>query len=198
MRAGRLLDRVAAGRLDDLALLDHPRQSGGGRVAVGVQGLGHVAGGALRVVLEVVDDAPGDVALALTRRGASGAGAACGRSAHRALRRRRALITVTLAEFLDLAIKPSETLLQIGALGFKRVDDLLQARHVVLPGRDELEVIPYLVAAGWPCYTTDTWWPCLAERPRGRRRNPRYAYLEASRDLVVKAGAASRRRRLDV
>jgi hypothetical protein len=31
---------------------------------------------------------------------------------------------VTLAELLDLAIKPGETLLQIGALGFKPVDDL--------------------------------------------------------------------------
>jgi hypothetical protein len=37
-----------------------------------------------------------------------------------------------------LAIKPGETLQQIGALGFKRVDDLLYARHVSLPGRTEL------------------------------------------------------------
>src|SRR3954469_6278400 len=170
MRAGRLLDRVAPGRLDDLALLDHPRQSGGGRVAVGVQGLRHGAGGALPVVFEVVEDAPGHVALALTRRGASGAGAACGRSAHRALRRRRALITVTLAEFLDLAIKPTETLLQIGALGFKRVDDLLHARHVILPGRDELEAMGSRRCwADGPCHTTDTWWPGLAERTPGRR-----------------------------
>src|SRR5436190_12766873 len=169
MRAGRLLDRVAPGRLGDLALLDHLRQSSGGRVAVGVQGLRHGAGGAMRVVVEVVVDARGDVALALTRRGASGAGAACGRSAQRALRRRRALITVTLAEFLDLAIKPSETLLQIGALGFKRVDDLLQARHVILPGRDELEVIPYLVAGRMGRATRATPWPPCAQRPRGRR-----------------------------
>src|SRR3954452_5717752 len=182
MRAGRLLDRVALGRLDDLARLDHLRQSGGGRVAVGVQGLGHVAGGALRVVLEVVDDAPGDVALALTRGGASGAGAACGRSAHRALRRRRALITVTLAEFLDLAIKPSETLLQIGAFGFKRVDDLLHARHMILPDRDELEARPSRrCRAHGPCHTTDTW--CRAW-PNGRQvggADPRDASLEVSR-----------------
>src|SRR3954452_9525477 len=182
MRAGRLLDRVALGRLDDLARLDHLRQSGGGRVAVGVQGLGHVAGGALRVVLEVVDDAPGDVALALTRRGASGAGAACGRSAHRALRRRRAVITVTLAEFLDLAIKPSETLLQIGALGFERVDDLLHARHVILPVGTSWRLCLPVVAGRMGRTTRRTRGGRV--RPNGRQvggADPRSAYLEASR-----------------
>ena len=43
---------------------------------------------------------------------------------------------MTLAEFVDLAIKPSQALLQIGALGFKRVDDLLHARQVILAGRE--------------------------------------------------------------
>jgi hypothetical protein len=56
-----------------------------------------------------------DVALTLTRRCATSAGATGCRSAHRALRRRRALITVPLAKLLDLAIKPGDTFLQIGA-----------------------------------------------------------------------------------
>ena len=61
------------------------RQPCGDGAAVGVQSLGDVAGGALRVVLEVFDDAPLDVVLALTRRGATVAGATRGRSTRRAL-----------------------------------------------------------------------------------------------------------------
>jgi hypothetical protein len=80
------------------------------------------------VVLEVTDDALCDIALALTRRGATSAGATGCPAAHRALRGHRALLTVTLAELLDLVIKPSQTVLQLGALGFKRVDDLAHAR----------------------------------------------------------------------
>jgi hypothetical protein len=56
----------------------------------------------------------------------------------------RGVTAVTLAELLDLVIKPGETLQQIGALGLKRVDDLLHARHVSLPGRNELNVMPLI------------------------------------------------------
>ena len=45
------------------------------------------------------------------------------------------VITVTFAELRDLAVNPGETLQQIVALGFERVDDLLYARHVSLPSR---------------------------------------------------------------
>lgn len=48
--------------------------------------LGDVAGGALRVVVEVFDDAPLDVVLARARRGATAAGATRGCSTRRALR----------------------------------------------------------------------------------------------------------------
>src|SRR3954470_24489014 len=103
MTSGRLPGGVALGRLGDLALLDHLRQPGADRVAVGVQGLGHIAGGALRMVLEVVDDSRRHIGLALTRRGATGAGAAGRGPARRALRGRRVLITMTLAELRNLA-----------------------------------------------------------------------------------------------
>ena len=73
----------------DVAGPDNVRQPCGDRAAIGVQSLGDVAGGALRVVVEVFDDAPFDVVLVLTRRGATVAGATRGRSTRRALRHQR-------------------------------------------------------------------------------------------------------------
>jgi hypothetical protein len=50
--------------------------------------LGDVAGGAVRAVLEVFDDAPLDLVLALTRRGATVAGATCVVASRRRTNRR--------------------------------------------------------------------------------------------------------------
>src|SRR5215211_2698092 len=77
------MNRLALG---DVAGPGDVRQPCRDRVAVGVQCLGDVAGGALRVVLPVLDDAPLDVVLALTRGGATAAGATRGRSTRRARR----------------------------------------------------------------------------------------------------------------
>ena len=72
-------------------MCDQPRGDG---AAVGVQSLRDVAGGALWVVLQVLDDASLDVVLALTRSGAAVAGATRGRSARRAPRHHRRCASV--------------------------------------------------------------------------------------------------------
>src|SRR4029450_10314930 len=74
--------------LGDVAGPGDVRQPGADRVAVGVQCLGDVAGGALGVVLQVLDDPPLDVVLSFTRDGATAAGATRGRSTRRARRHR--------------------------------------------------------------------------------------------------------------
>jgi hypothetical protein len=87
---------------------------------------------------------------------------------------------VTLAELLDLAIKPSETLLQIGTLSLKRVDHLLHPRQAILPGRDQLEVMPLpTLPADRPRHTSNAWWPPWLTSGRRRRsalRRPRSVY----------------------
>src|SRR6266536_2352511 len=72
--------------LGDVAGPSNVREPCGDRAAVGVQSLGDAAGSAPRVVLEELDDAPFHVVLALTRRGATVAGATRGRSTRRARR----------------------------------------------------------------------------------------------------------------
>src|ERR1700683_786823 len=59
--------------LGELAGSDHVRHLCGDRVAVGIESLGHVAGGALRVLLHVSDDAPVDVVFVPTCRGPTAA-----------------------------------------------------------------------------------------------------------------------------
>src|SRR3954453_10922135 len=80
------MNRLALG---DVAGPGDVRQRCGDRVAVGVQCLREVAGGALGVVLPVLDDPLLDVVLALTRGGATAAGATRGRSTRRARRHHR-------------------------------------------------------------------------------------------------------------
>src|SRR4051794_6970701 len=79
--AAQLLGRVAAVGLLDLAGLGHLRQLGRQAVALEVEALGDIARGAVGVLVEVLDDPRGRVALTAARGLAAAARAAGGRAA---------------------------------------------------------------------------------------------------------------------
>ena len=138
-----LVGRVAASGFLNLPRLRKLGQASGDASSIEVQALGHLASCAPGMLAQELDDARLGVNLAGARGCTTSARSPSGGAAPRASRRCRRCPVVVRVELLDLLIEPGETLLEFRALGFERVDHLLNAgQELLLLRRDLLGLWP--------------------------------------------------------
>ena len=136
--AGLLVGRVAASGFRNLPRLRKLGQASGDASSIEVQALGHLASCAPGMLAQELDDARLGVNLAGARGCTTSARSPSGGAAPRASWRCRRCPVVVRVELLDLLFEPGETLLEFRALGFERVDYLLNAGQVLLLLRTHL------------------------------------------------------------